>query len=223
MRTLYTLILSIVLITTISCNSINPDPIKGAKQLNEDLTELANSNDLQGLHTKLSEYWNAYPEELHSSLFRSLQWELLSNNSVVRMMADSDFNKYPMCGKYLQMIQEFAFADAMSALENMSYATHEEKNNLNLGPAEKGILLASLLANYSKTNDKDSAYDVIETAYNKLKSQTELYKIIFFSSFIKFIKHSGQPGIQAFELMQDLKSPTYTEFQRLALENRLEY
>lgn len=210
MNVLQNLIYALLCIFLMGCIKVNPDPIKGADRLCGELQSYVESNKHKEVVEKLSDYWEAYQGEDRTLFFLALRGNLMGRDNIVNFIADADFHTYPIYETYMKNLQEVAFREAI------------QNPNAN-SPASKGILFGSLLANYAEDNSFDDAYNIIELSYNHLKNAPELEKIEFFTSFQQFMKTSGEPGIKAFNLLNSLHSPTYTSFQRLALESMIDY
>ena len=200
----------VLLIAVTSCHSISSDPTKGADELSLELQSLAKKNDCASADKLLSEYIRAYQDENNITFLLALRGNLMTNDNVVKFIADADFHKYPMFGNTLKAVQQVAFADAIS----------NPKAN---SPASKGIMFGVIMSDFAKNNNTEAAYNIIKQTYRNLHNTTEMSRIEFFASFKQFMQTSGEAGLQAFQFLNQLNSPEYTAFQRMALEYLIEY
>lgn len=213
MKSLFFSLISLLLITTTSCNGISSDPIEGAKQLKKELNQFAKSNNLQELNITLSKYWDTYPEDQRTKFLLAFRGEIITNDTIVDILANSDAKIHPMCETYLKTILDLEYNIALSNLEKT--AGLKDKSNYIASPSAHAILLCSLLAEHAVNKDKNEAYKDFETASNNIKQMPLFLKMEFVSSFIRCIRDSGEPGIKVFYFMQELDSPIYSDFQRL--------
>ena len=216
MKTFYFNLISLLLITVTGCNSISSDPIEGAGQLKKELSQFAKSDNLQELNITLSKYWDKYPEENRTTFLLAFRREIIANDTIVGILANSDAKIYPMCEIYLKSILDIEYNIALSNLGEI--AKSNDKNSFISSPSAHAILLCSLLANHAEKKDKNEAYKDIETAYNNLKSSPLLFKMEFFNSYIRYIRESGELGIKVYYFMQELDSPIYYNFVKLAFK-----
>ena len=177
MKTFYFNLISLLLITVTGCNSISSDPIEGAGQLKKELSQFAKSDNLQELNITLSKYWDKYPEENRTTFLLAFRGEIIANDTIVGILANSDAKIYPMCEIYLKSILDIEYNIALSNLGEI--AKSNDKNSFISAPSAHAILLCSLLANHAEKKDKNEAYKDIETAYNNLKSSPLLFKMEF--------------------------------------------
>ena len=216
MKTFYFNLISLLLITVTGCNSISSDPIEGAGQLKKELSQFAKSDNLQELNITLSKYWDKYPEENRTTFLLAFRGEIIANDTIVGILANSDAKIYPMCEIYLKSILDIEYNIALSNLGEI--AKSNDKNSFISAPSAHAILLCSLLANHAEKKDKNEAYKDIETAYNNLKSSPLLFKMELFNSNLRYIRESGEPGIKVYYLMQEMDSPIYYNFVKLAIK-----
>lgn len=200
----------VLLLAVTSCHSISLDPKKGADELGLELQSLTEKNDCESANKLLSEYIRAYQDEDNTTFLLTLRGNLMTNDNVVNFIADADFHKYPMFGDILKAIQQVAFADAIN---------HPNANS----PASKGIMFGVIMSDFAKNNNTEAAYNTIKQTYTNLRNTTEMSRIEFFASFKQFMQTSGEAGLQAFQFLNQLNSPEYTAFQRMALESLIEY
>lgn len=199
-----------LMIMAVSCQSISNDPVKGANDLINELQSLANRNDCEDANKLLSEYLNAYKDQNRIMFLLALRGNLMANDKVVSFIAEADFHKFPMLGKTMKELQQIAFID-----------TIDEPNASS--PASKGIMFGVIMADYAKENNTEAAYETISQTYKNLQNTTELSRIEFFASFRQFMQTSGEPGKQAFQLLNQLDSSEYTAFKKMALESLIDY
>lgn len=199
-----------LMLMTVSCQSISSDPVTGANDLSTELQSLSNKNDCEGANKVLSDYLNAYQGENKKIFLLALRGNLIANDRVVNFIVDADFHKFPMLGNTMKELQKVAFNEALNEPNSSS-------------PASKGIMFGVIMADYAKENNTEEAYATIAKTYNNLQITTELSRIEFFASFMQFMKTSGDTGKQAFQLLNQLESPEYTAFQKMALESLIDY
>lgn len=204
------LLIMMLMIMAVSCQSISNDPIKGANDLSNELQSLANRNDCGDANKLLSKYLNAYQGKNKAMFLLALRGNLIANDRIVNFIANADFHKFPMLGNTMKELQQIAFNDAINEPNASS-------------PASKGIMFGVIMADYAKENNTDEAYKIIAQTYRNLQNTTELSRIEFFSSFKQFIQTSGDTGQQAFQFLNQLDSHEYTAFQRMALESLIDY
>ena len=200
----------LLLIGVTSCHSISSDPAKGADELCLEMLSFTEKNDYESANKLLSEYIGAYHDEDNTIFLVALRGNLMTNDDIVNFIADADFHKYPMFVNTLKAIQKVAFADAI--------------NNPNAdSPASKGIMFGVIMADFAKENYTEAAYNTITQTYRNLLNTTEMSRIEFFASFKQFMQTSGVAGQQVFQFLNQLNSPEYTAFQRMALESLIDY
>ena len=200
----------LLLIGMTSCHSISSDPIKGADELCLEMQSFTEKNDYESANKLLSEHMGAYHDEDNTTFLLALRGNLMTNDNIVNFIADADFHKYPMFVNTLKAIQQVAFADAI--------------NNPNAdSPASKGIMFGVIMADFAKENNTEAAYNTITQTYRNLLNTTEMSRIEFFTSFKQFMQTSGEAGQQAFQFLNQLNSPEYTSFQRMALKSLIDY
>lgn len=204
------LFIMMLMIMAVSCQSISSDPVKGANDLSNEIQSLAYRNDCEDANKLLSEYLNAYQGQDRIMFLLALRGNLMANDKVVNFIAEGDFHKFPMLGNTLKELQQIAFNDAINKPNASS-------------PASKGIMFGVIIADYAKENNTEAAYEIIAQTYKNLQNTTELSRIEFFASFMQFMQTSGEPGKQAFRLLNQLDSPEYTAFQKMALESLIDY
>lgn len=204
------LFIMMLMIMAVSCQSISNDPVKGANNLINELQSLANRNDCEDANKLLSEYLNAYKDQNRIIFLLALRDNLMANDKVVNFIAEADFHKFPMLGKTMKELHQIAFNDAINEPNASS-------------PASNGIMFGVIIADYAKENNTEAAYETISQTYKNLQNTTELSRIEFFASFMQFMQTSGEPGKQAFQLLNQLDSPEYTAFQKMALESLIDY
>lgn len=204
------LFIMMLMIMAISCQSISNDPVKGANDLSCELQSFANKNDFKGANELLYKYLNAYQGKNKTMFLLALRGNLIANDRIVIFIANADFHKFPMLGNTMKELQQIAFNDAINEPNASS-------------PASKGIIFGVIMADYAKENNIEAAYETISQTYKNLQNTTELSRIEFFASFMQFMQTSGEPGKQAFQLLNQLDSPEYTSFQKMALESLIDY
>lgn len=204
------LFIMMLMIMAVSCQSISNDPVKGANNLINELQSLANRKDCEDANKLLSEYLNAYKDQNRIIFLLALRGNLMANDKVVNFIAEADFHKFPMLGKTMKELQQIAFNEAINEPNASS-------------PASKGIMFGIIMADYAKENNTEAAYETISQTYKNLQNTTELSRIEFFTSFMQFMQTSGDPGKQAFQLLNQLDSSEYTAFQKMALESLINY
>lgn len=87
----------------------------------------------------------------------------------------------------------------------------------------KVYFFGSLIAEYADNYNIDEACQMMEMVTKKLRSSPEWARIEFFAAFKKFIQTSGEPGVKAFNFLNEIECPVYTDFQRMALESLIDY
>lgn len=199
-----------LMIMAVSCQSISNDPVKGANDLSNELQSFANRNDCENANKLLSEYLNSYKGQDRIMFLLALRGNLMANDRVVSFIAEADFHKFPLLGKTMKELQQIAYADAINEPNASS-------------PASKGIMFGVIMADYAGENNTDAAYETISQTYKNLQNTSELSRIEFFTSFMQFMQTSGDSGKQAFQLLNQLDSPEYTAFQKMALESLIDY
>ncbi|MCH5328802.1 MAG: hypothetical protein J1E02_07255 [Coprobacter sp.] len=199
-----------LMIMAVSCQSISNDPIKGANDLSKELQSLAIKNDCEATNELLSKYLNAYQDKDKIMFLLALRDNLMANDRVVNFIADADFHEFPMLRNIMKELQQIAFCDAINEPNPHS-------------PASKGIMFVVMMADYAKENNIEEAYNTIVQTYKNLQNTTELSRIEFFASFKQFMQASGNTGKQAFRLLNQLNSPEYIAFQKMALESWIDY
>ncbi|HAU86949.1 MAG TPA: hypothetical protein DCW90_16105 [Lachnospiraceae bacterium] len=204
----------IVLFTTIlnGCNSINHNPVEGAKDLTVLLLKHQQSENLNKAHELLAEYWAAYNNEEKKEFLQVLNDNLMEHDDIVDFLVQPSFIKYPMFGVYLK---------TMFDLE-----VDLGKKTPGVNAASKGLLFGSILSEYDKNNEIDKAYNVVSTMYGKLKDSSELERLEFFYAFRRFTKEGGESGDRAYKLLlklNTLNKGSITDFLMLALESTIDF
>lgn len=160
MKSLYFSLISLLLITVTSCNSISSNPIEGAEQLKKELSQFAKSDNLQEFNITLSKYWNAYPEDQRTKFLLAFRGEIIANDTIVSILANSDTKTYPMCETYLKSILDFEYNIALSNLGEI--AKSNDKNSFISSPSAHAILLCSLLANHAEKRIKTKHIKILK-------------------------------------------------------------
>lgn len=205
-------IIALIVAVFSGCNSINHNPVEGAKDLTVLLQECQQSGNLDKAHELLTEYWAVYDEGEKKEFLKALNDNLLEYNKVVDFLVQPSFIKYPMFGVYLKN---------MFDLE-----VNIGKKRPGVNAASKGLLFGSILSEYDKNNEIDKAYNVVSTMYSKLKNSSKLEQLEFFYAFRLFIREGGDAGDRAYRLLLKLKplnNNFITDFLMFALESTVDF
>lgn len=205
-------IIALFVVILTGCNSINHDPVEGAKDLTVLLQKYQQTGNLNDAHELLTEYWAAYDGEGKKEFLKSFNDNLMEHDDIVDFLVQPSFIKYPMLGVYLRN---------MFDLE-----VDLGKKTPGVNAASKGLLFGSILSEYDKNNETDKAYNVVITMYDKLKNSSELERLEFFYAFRRFTKEGGEPGDRAYKLLlklNTLNKGAITDFLMLALESTVDF
>ena len=194
------------------CNHINHNPEEGAKDLTVLLQKYQQSENLDGAHELLAEYWATYDGEEKKVFLKTLNDNLMEHDDIVDFLIQPSFIKYPMFGIYLKNMFD------------LEVNLGKEKPGINA--ASKGLLFGLILSDYDKNNEINKAYDVVYTMYDKLKNFSELERLEFFYAFRCFTKEGGDAGDRAYKLLLKLKTLNnefIIKFLEFALESTVNF